>query len=117
MGDDAPAGPRLVSAGADRVDDAGDLATGHHRQLRPSVVRGALPVADRRVDQVHAAGPDGDPNLTGRGLWVAELLVAEVLGRAELVLANRVHWRAPSPPLRRPRVHPVPRTRSALGGS
>jgi hypothetical protein len=91
MRDDAPAGPGFIRAGADSVDDAGDLAAGDHGQVRSGVVAGPLPFADRCVDQMHAAGRHGDPNLIGCGLGVGDVLIAEVLGRAELVLANRVH--------------------------
>src|SRR5918994_1723620 len=52
-----------------------------------------LAVADQGVDQVDAGGLDGYASLALAGHRIVDLFVDQLLGRAELVLLNRVHAR------------------------
>jgi hypothetical protein len=94
--DDAPAEPVRIGLQAGGIDDPGDLAARRHRQFgqpeRP--YRDAAP--DQGVEQVHAGCLHRDADLAGTGLRVSQLLVAQVRGRAELVLPNGVHSGTPS---------------------
>jgi hypothetical protein len=76
---------------AERVDGAGDLAAGDGGQLgrRPGAADGAL--AQCGVDEVDPGGGDPDADLAGAGVGVVDLLVDQVLGRAEGVQADGVH--------------------------
>jgi hypothetical protein len=94
VGDDAAAQPGRVHAVAQRLDGARDLAAGDGRQLR----EGERPHRDARaqagVDEVHAGGRHGDPDLVVAWVGRAGLLEDEVPGGAERVKADGVHGRA-----------------------
>ena len=90
MRHDAAADPVVVDVGADPVDHSTDLAPGHRRQLgkwhRPRIT-----LAEGGVQEVYAAGVDGDPDLVGGRVEIGQLVEDEVLGGAELVEADGVH--------------------------
>jgi hypothetical protein len=91
VGHDPAAQPRIVHALAHRVDHTADLAAGDGGQIgqRERPARSAR--ADRRIEQVDTHGPHRDPHLPRLRLGVVDLLVDEVVGRAEGVEADGVH--------------------------
>ena len=91
VGDRPAAEPGRVDALPHRVDHAGDLAARRHRQVGERERAAGRAGADRRVEQVDPGRGDGDPDLPGAGLGIGDLLEAQDVGRAELVLADGVH--------------------------
>jgi len=91
VGRHAPAQPALVGARAHRIDDAGHLAPRYGRKLGQRQRPLRAPGADHRVDDMQPGRGDGDPHLAGAGHGVVDLLVAQVLGRAEGVQADGAH--------------------------
>jgi uncharacterized protein (DUF2237 family) len=126
VGDDAAPDPGCLRAVALRLDPARDLTAGDGGQAGEGAHRDARPQAG--VDEVHAGGLDGDPDLSGAGLRGADLLVAEVLGGPEGVEADGVHGGHPEGstllevkgrPARRPRrvaILQAVSERNVLGG-
>ena len=59
--------PALVDSRPHGVDPASHLAPGSHGQVGEGKRSARLPLADRRVQQVHARGLDGDAHLVAPG--------------------------------------------------
>ncbi len=92
VGHHPPAEPPPVHAVAERVHDPGDLP-GRARSAGAgrSGQRALMALPQGRVEQVHPGRGDRDPHLAGARDRVGDLLVGQVLGRAERVQADGVH--------------------------
>jgi hypothetical protein len=91
VGDDPLAEPQVRDALAQRLDDAGDLAAGDGGQEGRLGRRSLCALAQGGVQEVDTRRPYGDTDLAGARPGVLDLLVGEVLGRAEGVQADGVH--------------------------
>src|SRR5207247_9934806 len=63
-------------------------------------IRRADPLAHEDVQVVQRAGADADDRLPGSRLRVRDVLKPELLGTAELVEGERLHFAAPCPGFR-----------------
>src|SRR5439155_1688032 len=93
----AVADPETGHVGTDLGDVAGDVAAG------PEGERGLErrnPLAHEDVQVVQRAGADADDHLSGSRLRVGDVLKPELLGTAELVEGERLHFDAPCPGFR-----------------
>src|SRR5439155_792546 len=91
--------PETGHVGTDLGDVAGDVAAG------PEGERGLErrdPLAHEDVQVVQRAGADADEHLSGSRLRVGDVLKPELLGTAELVEGERLHFDSPgcSKPIR-----------------
>src|SRR5438132_3396016 len=89
--------PETGHVGTDLGDVAGDVAAG------PEGERGLErrdPLAHEDVQVVQRAGADADEHLSGSRLRVGDVLKPELLGTAELVEGERLHFDAPCPGFR-----------------